>query len=361
MSETPFTDQYFGTSPPPISRRLCEKAAQQNDELTHAERWLLLCQGVAQGQFLADPASRTEENVNLALGRPPPETLAKNIELTFGGGRTSIAEVLRDYWDPDRTEQLSLWAHECATLCWWTLHTGAVYCQPLAADVSKAVGDAASDLAGELRPQEMAFEKAVTARWCADMPRPQPTSEAYGGDVFALQEASKTNEEWWVTAHEWKHKFEAEERELRKQLRKKVDDELSRADKADLAAVGQLRERMDVEIAEEAEQDAAMARAKAEEEAREEEQYQAERARKRRAKAEREEQQRKKKKRENEDDNDEAGGSAAEDSDSESSGSGVSLENMFEVMRRHPPTRESAAALDRLDRERYHGGETAGR
>ncbi|KAJ3490461.1 hypothetical protein NLG97_g5773 [Lecanicillium saksenae] len=294
MSETPLTDEYFGTLPPPISKRLCEKAAQQNDELTRAERWLLLCQGVYDAQFLADPASRTDENFNRALARPPPEILAENIKLAFGGGRTSIAEVLRDYWDPDRTEQLSYWAHECATLCWWTLHTGATYRRPPDADVSEAVFDAAGELAGKLRPQEMALEKAITTRYCGDMPRPQPTSEAYGGDVFEMQEASRTNEEWWVAADEWKHKCETEERALRKQLRKQVDDELSRAQKADLIAVRQLREMMDVEVAEEAEQDAAIARAEAEERAREEEQYQAERARKRKVKAEREEQQRKK-------------------------------------------------------------------
>lgn len=67
-SETALIGQYFGTSPPLLSKRLCEKAVAHNDDLTQAERWLFFCQGIEEGQFLADPGSFTDEQISRVNG-----------------------------------------------------------------------------------------------------------------------------------------------------------------------------------------------------------------------------------------------------------------------------------------------------
>lgn len=152
--DTPLTDKYFGTSPPPISKRLCQKAVDDNESLTQAEGWLFLAQGIFAGRFLAEPQALDDEGFNRVLFRPPPEALKWNIQATMG--RDSISEVFRDYWNPDRTEQLSFDAHECVTLGWWTHHTLDIWyiCPcPKHAEAEDAVQNAAAELAYKFRPR----------------------------------------------------------------------------------------------------------------------------------------------------------------------------------------------------------------
>lgn len=136
-SEKALIDQYFGTSPPLVSKRLCEKAAAHNDELTQAERWLFLCQGIEEGQFLANPKSFTDEQVNCVNGYPPYEILKWNLKATMGLG--SIAEVLHDYWNPDRTDKLSWYARDCIAMGWWTHFSAEIYMPQCPKDANVAV------------------------------------------------------------------------------------------------------------------------------------------------------------------------------------------------------------------------------
>ncbi|KAJ3496771.1 hypothetical protein NLG97_g2409 [Lecanicillium saksenae] len=82
------------------------QGSEHNDYLTRAERWLFLCQGTENGQILADAAARSDEQINYALGRPPPFVLLENIQMTVGDKYTSVADVVRDFWNPDRTADL---------------------------------------------------------------------------------------------------------------------------------------------------------------------------------------------------------------------------------------------------------------
>ncbi len=265
-SETALIDQYFGTSPPLVSKRLYEKAIAHNDELTQAERWLFLCQGILQGQILADPKSLTEEQMSRVLCRPSLEMLARNIKTTIG--LDSVAEVLRDYWNPDRTKQLSYHAHECLTMGWWTFHTADIYELPDPKDSNPAVANAANRLArraSKEKAEEEALQWTVTQRFCSGMEISETDIEI---DIEKEQKAGKSNEEWWMISHEWRDKNAAMDRALREKLLAQVNQKLLNAMAADLAAIRKLRERMISEVAEEAGQEAAAAKAKKEEEER---------------------------------------------------------------------------------------------
>ncbi|ATY59215.1 hypothetical protein A9K55_003377 [Cordyceps militaris] len=271
MSDTPLTDRYFGTTPPAISKALCKKAWEHNEDLTRAERWLFLCQGTEDGQFLAD-AARSDEQINYALGRPPPFVLLENIQMTVGDKYTSVADVVRDFWNPDRTADLNFYAHECVWLVWWTLHTAAIYSRDTPKDVSPGLVDAAGRLARKLRPEEWAMEEAMRDRWMKnEVERPSLTRE---DDVFTRQETSKNHEGWWVAGDEWHKECDAREEALRKSLWARVNEELRNADEMDLAAVRVLQARMAAEIAQETAQEEA-------DKAREEKKEREEKARKR--------------------------------------------------------------------------------
>ncbi|KAJ6790366.1 hypothetical protein PWT90_09104 [Aphanocladium album] len=253
MSDTPLTDQYFGTTPPAISKALCKKAWEHNEDLTRAERWLFLCQGTENGQFLADAAARSDEQINYALGRPPPFVLLENIQMTVGDKYTSVADVVHDFWNPDRTADLKFYAHQCVWLVWWTLHTAAIYSRDTPEDECPSLNDAVGRLAIKLRPEEWAMEEAMRDRWVKnEVELPSLTREDRArGDVLTRQQASKSHEGWWVAGDEWHKECDAREKALRKSLRAQVNEELRNADETDLAAVRVLQAQMAAEIAQE--------------------------------------------------------------------------------------------------------------
>lgn len=164
-------------------------------------------------------------------------------------GLDSMAEVHRDYWNPDRTDKLGYYAHECITMGWWTHFSAEIYQRPCPKDANIAVIGAAGGLFTKLKPEESAFDWAVTERFCSNM---QATEADLEMDIEKEQKGDKSNEEWWVIGNDWQKKCDAMKRDLRKNLRAQVNRELSSATEADLAAIEELRERMAAKVAEEA-------------------------------------------------------------------------------------------------------------
>ncbi|KAJ2976501.1 hypothetical protein NQ176_g4912 [Zarea fungicola] len=338
-------DQYFGSSPPLVSKRLCKKAAENNGDLTKAERWLFLCPGTVYGQFLADPTSLTDEQMSTVLLRPPLQVLAWNIKTTIG--LDSIAEVLRDYWNPDRTAKLSYDAHEFITMGWWTFHSADIY-QLCPKDSDEEIVYAAKALGDKLNAEELAFENAVRKSYCSGMERPEAE---FNVNIEKEQKGNKSNEEWWVIAHDWREKNLAIEQDLRKKLRAQVNQELSDATDTDLATIKPLLQR----IASEAAQEAAEARSQAEEEEREkkreEERWAEEKAHKRQLKAAKREEN-KNKKQKNEHDDAGSDDDADDDDDDDSDGSSdYIIKGDTRDYEKYPITREEVAFSDRIEAE----------
>lgn len=336
-SKTTLSDRYFSDSPAPVSKALCKKAATRNGELTQAERWLFLSQGVLHGQLLADPKSLTPEQMSRVLCRPPLDVLAWNIKTTTG--LSSVAEVIRDYWNPDRTKTLGYYAHECITMQWWTMHTARVYDTPAPEGVNPAVLDAATELACSLVPEECAFEDAVRHSFWDK----EPSEAEMNLDAEEEQSRGKSTEEWWVIANEHLEKTEEEDLALRERLCLQLDQELRAATATELAEIKPLLERMASEVAEDNAQEAAEAKAKEIEERRERQREKDDIAHKRQRKAaEKEERNKKKQKQKAET----AGGYETgneSDSGSSSDDSGHLIRNCFDEPRM---TREEARRED---------------
>ncbi|OAA78906.1 hypothetical protein LEL_02392 [Akanthomyces lecanii RCEF 1005] len=265
------------------------------------------------------------------LCRPSLEILTWNIKTTIG--LDSVAEVLRDYWNPDRTKQLSYHAHECITMGWWTFHTADIYELPDPKHSNPAVTNAANRLArraSKEKAEEEALQWTVTQSFCSGMETSETDIEI---DIEKEQKAGKSNEEWWVISHDWRDKNAAMDRALREKLLAQVNQELLNAMAADLAAIIKLRERIISEVAEEAGQEAAAAKAKKEEE-------------------ERDQKREKEEKNENGDsaNDDESDNDGNSDSDSDGSDD-VIVQDIYSILEQYPPTREEAAARDRTEVE----------
>lgn len=242
------SQQHFGLSRPVISRRLCEKAGKHNDQLTKAERWLFLSRFDLYGKMIAYPDSLDDIQLDKVCGRPPREVLVRTIKAMTGLG--SIAEVVRDYWAPDRTHKLSYGALETITMGWWTFDTSDVY----AIDddyEDDAVAAAASSVAEALRPEEFAFENAARAGFLL----PETTENEGEDSMPSLDESHKTEDELEDLHEQHLAEQDANAQELKKVLQKQLELELKAASEEDLAAIKQLRARMDAEAAEDAQED----------------------------------------------------------------------------------------------------------
>ncbi|KAM3510249.1 hypothetical protein MY11210_005971 [Beauveria gryllotalpidicola] len=248
-AENTLTQKLFGLSRPVISRRLCEKAGKQNDQLTKAERWLFLSRLDLYGKTIAYPKSLDDTQFDKVCGRPPKNVLLRTIKAMTG--LSSIPEVLREYWAPDRIDKLSYGALETITMGWWTFDTSEVY----AIDddyEDDAVAAAASLVAESLRPEEFAFEAAVKAKFLL----PETTEESEGGGSMpSLEESEKTQEELEELCEKYLAEQDVEAEELKKALQEQLEQELQTASEEDLAAIKELRARMDVEADEDAKED----------------------------------------------------------------------------------------------------------
>lgn len=240
--------QHFGPSRPFISRRLCEKAGKHNGQLTKAERWLFLSRFDLYGQMIAYPSSLDDIQFDQVCGRPPREVLSRTVKAMTG--LSSIAEVVRDYWTPDRIDKLSYGALETVTMGWWTFDTSEVY----AIDddyEDDAVAAAAGLVAESLRPEEFAFENAARAKFL--LPE---TTESEGTDSMpSLEEAEKTDDELDELREKYLEEHDAKAEELKKVLQERLEQELKSASAAELDAIKELRARMEIEVAEDEKED----------------------------------------------------------------------------------------------------------
>ena len=73
-----------------ISKELYEKAQKHQDQLTDADRELLLSRGDLVGQALAQPSSLTEAERNTVLNRPSPDAVRAGIELASQGKLSTV-------------------------------------------------------------------------------------------------------------------------------------------------------------------------------------------------------------------------------------------------------------------------------
>ncbi|KAM0670708.1 hypothetical protein ACQRIU_001103 [Beauveria bassiana] len=249
-AENTLTQKLFGASRPVISRRLCEKAGKHNEQLTKAERWLFLSRLDLYGKTLAYPNSLDDVQFDKVCGRPPKDVLARTVKAMIGLG--SIPEVLREYWAPERRiDKLSYGALETITMGWWTFDTSEVY----AIDddyEDDAVAAAASLVAESLRPDEFAFEAAVKAKFLL----PETTEESEGGSSMpSLVESEKTQEELEELCESYLAEQDAKAEQLKRALQEQLEQELETASEEDLAAIKEVRARMDVEADEDAKED----------------------------------------------------------------------------------------------------------
>ncbi|TQW10919.1 hypothetical protein V2A60_004879 [Cordyceps javanica] len=254
-AENTLSQKYFGPSRPVISRRLCEKAGKHNDELTKAERWLFLSRLDLYGKMIAYPDSLDDIQFDKVCGRPPKEVLARIVKATTG--LDSIAEVVRDYWGPDRVDKLCYGALETITMGWWTFDTSEVY----AIDddyEDDAVAAAAGLVAESLRPDEFAFEAAAKARFLL----PGTTEGEGEGEISmpSLEESGMTEDELETLREKCLAEHDARAEELERALRAQLEQELEEAAEEDLAAIKELRARVEVEAAEDAKEDEARQR-----------------------------------------------------------------------------------------------------
>ncbi|KAJ4145230.1 hypothetical protein LMH87_004085 [Akanthomyces muscarius] len=242
------SQKHFGLSRPVISRRLCEKAGKHNDQLTKAERWLFLSRFDLYGKMIAYPDSLDDIEFDKVCGRPPREVLIRTIKAMTG--LSSIAEVVRDYWAPDRTDKLRYGGLETITMGWWTFDTSDVY----AVDddyEDDAVAAAAGLVAEKLRPAEFAFENAARARFLL----PETTENEGEDSMPSLDESQKTEGELEELHEKHLAQQDAKAKELKGVLQKQLEMELKAASEEDLATIKQLRARMDAEAAEDAQED----------------------------------------------------------------------------------------------------------
>lgn len=244
------SQQHFGLSRPVISRRLCEKAGKHNDHLTKAERWLFLSRLDLYGKAIAYPDSLDDIQFDKVCGRPPRDVLVRTIKAMTGLG--SIAEVVRAYWAPDRTDTLSYGVLETVTMGWWTFDTSDVY----AIDddyEDDAVAAAAGLVAESRRPEEFAFENAARARFL--LPETTESDDEDEDAMAILEESGMTEDELEELREKHLAEQDAEAQELKKVLREQLEQELRSASEEDLNAIRELRARMDVEAAEDAKED----------------------------------------------------------------------------------------------------------
>lgn len=254
-SNTSLSVQHFGPLPRFASRRLCQKASEQNEELTKAERLLLLSQLNLAGKTLAYPKSLDDAQVNEVLGYPPPDVLASNVKAVTG--LNSIDEVLRDYWAPDRTKQLSHEALNCIFEEWWTSHTSDIYAQDSSLPGDTEVEHAAAGLGHLLRPEQTKFEEAVSDRVDDDM-------DSVVDDTFEVdmrQRAQKSDAEWASIKKQYAAERRARTERLREELETQLEQELRDASQDDLAAIKALRDQMALDKVEEEREDAELAKA----------------------------------------------------------------------------------------------------
>ncbi|KAK3938614.1 hypothetical protein QBC46DRAFT_317446 [Diplogelasinospora grovesii] len=273
----------LGSSPPQISRNLYRKASQHNDQLSKAERLLLLSRRDLLGKALAYPDSLTEAQRDAVLTRPPPDVLAANIRHVTG--LSTVAEVVHAFWSPtggggDRTAELSYAALRCITLDWWTPESEDRY--RVEQPPSWADGpahEAAVVLLLSARPEEAAFEAAVTKAFCdpSSLERMLPSD-----DASPDRDDEEGNERRRRSAEQ-----ALEVARLREELRAQLEEELRTPATGDdlAAAMRELRERMRVEVAQDAEEDARRHDVEAAERKRQMEELAEEKRRKRRRKA----------------------------------------------------------------------------
>lgn len=238
-------------SSPKIAQSLRRKAVDHNDQLTKVERMLLLSRLDLAGKTLADPKSLTDTEVDQILGRPPPAVLRANIKLLTG--LDSIAEVMRDFWSPDRTEKLNYDTLECISRRWWTPHSDEIYDTAYLSDDDEVSGvvEAASELGASLRPEEVAFEEAATSRFLSS----DSEHDENVGTLFASQKQTKSEEEWSKETERRLQEHKDEAARLRKELEGRLGDELKSTTEEDIKAFAELRKRMEVEFEAEEEED----------------------------------------------------------------------------------------------------------
>lgn len=272
--------QHFGPSRPEISRRLCEKAGKQNAQLTKAERLLFLSRLDLYGKMLADPASLDALQFDQVCQRPPPDVLARTIKAITGLG--SIAEVLREFWAPDRVDKLSYSALEAITMGWWTFDTSEVYA--IDEDYSDdAVVTAVSVLAESIRPEEFAFENAARAKFLL----PETTERDGEEPAPPLEEFQKSDEELEQIRDKYLSEVDEKAEQLKAVLKEQLEKQLTEASAEDLAAIKELRERMKVEVEEDVKEDEEREKEIEEAELLEEEEQRERREKKRAAREER--------------------------------------------------------------------------
>lgn len=231
-------------SKPKIAQSLHRKAVDHNDQLTKVERILLLSRLDLAGKTLADPKSLTDTEIDQILGRPPPAVLRANIKLLTG--LDSIAEVMRDFWSPDRTEKLNYDTLECISRRWWTPHSDETYDTASLSDDDDEVSgvvEAASELAASLRPEEVAFEEAATSRFLSA----DSENDKSAGTIFASQEQTKSEEQGSEETERRLEEHKDEVARLRKELEARLEEELKATTDEDAKAMAELRERMEAE------------------------------------------------------------------------------------------------------------------
>ena len=77
-----------------LPQELYLKAQNQQNQLTDAERQLLLSRGDLIGKALAQPSSLTEVERYWVLDRPPPDVVRARIELASNGELSTVAELV---------------------------------------------------------------------------------------------------------------------------------------------------------------------------------------------------------------------------------------------------------------------------
>lgn len=193
--------------------------------------------------------------MNEVLGHPPPDVLASNVKDVTG--LNSIDEVLRDYWAPDRTKQLSHEALNYIFAEWWTSHTSDIYDQDASLPGDSEVEQAASGLGHLLRPEQTTFEEAVSDRVDDDMDSVLDDSF----EVNMRQRAQKSDAEWASIKKQYAVERRARTERLRRELEAQLEQELGNASQDDLAAIKALRDRMALDKVEEEREDVELAKA----------------------------------------------------------------------------------------------------
>lgn len=251
------------------------------------ERLYLLSLLDLPGKALAHPESVTPEERDFLLGRPSPATLESILRRFFpvpsveppadadadaehGHGVTgadgqqntdeqvqkspthcrSIPEVVAAYGQPTQMAKLSLAAQECVTLGWWTLQYERAPRPWEDFDNADNAGTAAAELMSRaVRPQERAFEDAVRDLWC------RPENEGKLG-IDHSEELDDADGDGNPDEAEQVERWAAEAGRLREELRAQVAAQLAELSREDREALLQLRERVQAEAVQDAEEDA---------------------------------------------------------------------------------------------------------